>query len=138
MPVFFYIDPDVVEDFNMRNVKTVTLNYTFFSKLWVPGVSWCECGAPRWLTVRRGEIRRQRKVQGPRVGARAGAYPCVCGCAGAGICVCVVVGGWPGWAACIDEIVLLGHQITPLSSTHKRGDYVECNDTIRTTHLCIS
>ena len=32
MPVFFYIDPDVLEDFNMRNVKTVTLNYTFFSK----------------------------------------------------------------------------------------------------------
>lgn len=38
MPVFFYIDPDVLEDFNMRNVKTVTLNYTFFSKFWAPGV----------------------------------------------------------------------------------------------------
>lgn len=41
MPVFFYIDPDVLEDFNMRNVKTVTLNYTFFSKFGI----WCMCGA---------------------------------------------------------------------------------------------
>ncbi|KAL2113056.1 hypothetical protein VUR80DRAFT_5479 [Thermomyces stellatus] len=30
MPVFFYLDPDMLKDFNMRNVKTVTLNYTFF------------------------------------------------------------------------------------------------------------
>ncbi|PKS12230.1 hypothetical protein jhhlp_001529 [Lomentospora prolificans] len=30
MPVFFYLDPDLLNDFNMRNVKTVTLNYTFF------------------------------------------------------------------------------------------------------------
>ncbi|SPO05662.1 related to cytochrome-c oxidase assembly protein (COX11) [Cephalotrichum gorgonifer] len=30
MPVFFYLDPDLLDDFNMRNVKTVTLNYTFF------------------------------------------------------------------------------------------------------------
>lgn len=33
MPVFFYLDPDLLNDFNMRNVKTVTLNYTFFSKI---------------------------------------------------------------------------------------------------------
>lgn len=32
MPVFFYLDPDMLKDFNMRNVKTVTLNYTFFSE----------------------------------------------------------------------------------------------------------
>lgn len=32
MPVFFYLDPDLLKDVNMRNVHTVTLNYTFFSK----------------------------------------------------------------------------------------------------------
>jgi cytochrome c oxidase assembly protein subunit 11 len=31
MPVFFYLDPDLLTDMNMRNVETVTLNYTFFS-----------------------------------------------------------------------------------------------------------
>lgn len=30
MPVFFYLDPDLLNDMNMRNVETVTLNYTFF------------------------------------------------------------------------------------------------------------
>ncbi|KAH6622883.1 cytochrome c oxidase-like protein [Chaetomium tenue] len=30
MPVFFYLDPDLLRDLNMRNVHTVTLNYTFF------------------------------------------------------------------------------------------------------------
>jgi cytochrome c oxidase assembly protein subunit 11 len=33
MPVFFYLDPDLLKDVNMRGVETVTLNYTFFSKL---------------------------------------------------------------------------------------------------------
>lgn len=33
MPVFFYLDPDLLNDFNMKGVETVTLNYTFFSKL---------------------------------------------------------------------------------------------------------
>ena len=32
MPVFFYIDPDVVNDLNARGIETVTLSYTFFSK----------------------------------------------------------------------------------------------------------
>lgn len=32
MPVFFYLDPDLLTDLNMRGVETVTLNYTFFSK----------------------------------------------------------------------------------------------------------
>lgn len=31
MPVFFYIDPDFLKDPNMRNIETITLNYTFFS-----------------------------------------------------------------------------------------------------------
>lgn len=31
MPVFFYIDPEFVNDPNMRGIETVTLNYTFFS-----------------------------------------------------------------------------------------------------------
>lgn len=30
MPVFFYIDPDFVDDPNMRGIETITLNYTFF------------------------------------------------------------------------------------------------------------
>ncbi|KAG7294273.1 hypothetical protein NEMBOFW57_004344 [Staphylotrichum longicolle] len=30
MPVFFYLDPDLLKDLNMRGVETVTLNYTFF------------------------------------------------------------------------------------------------------------
>lgn len=49
MPVFFYLDPDMLEDFNMRKVKTVTLNYTFFSEFLD---TWCSqlgrvanCGA---------------------------------------------------------------------------------------------
>ncbi|KAI1438648.1 amine oxidase [Xylaria sp. CBS 124048] len=30
MPVFFYLDPDLLHDLNMRGVNEVTLNYTFF------------------------------------------------------------------------------------------------------------
>ncbi|PFH57532.1 hypothetical protein XA68_14900 [Ophiocordyceps unilateralis] len=30
MPVFFYLDPDLLTDLNMRRVESVTLNYTFF------------------------------------------------------------------------------------------------------------
>lgn len=33
MPVFFYIDPDFVNDPNMRGIEQVTLSYTFFSRL---------------------------------------------------------------------------------------------------------
>ncbi|TLS24499.1 hypothetical protein PpBr36_08014 [Pyricularia pennisetigena] len=32
MPVFFYLDPDLLHDLNMRGIETVTLNYTFFSE----------------------------------------------------------------------------------------------------------
>lgn len=32
MPVFFYLDPDLLNDLNMKGVETVTLSYTFFSK----------------------------------------------------------------------------------------------------------
>lgn len=32
MPVFFYLDPDLLNDLNMKGIETVTLNYTFFSK----------------------------------------------------------------------------------------------------------
>lgn len=32
MPVFFYLDPDLLNDMNMRGINEVTLNYTFFSK----------------------------------------------------------------------------------------------------------
>jgi len=30
MPVFFYIDPDIVNDLSMQNVTNITLSYTFF------------------------------------------------------------------------------------------------------------
>lgn len=32
MPVFFYIDPDFVNDPNMKGIEQVTLSYTFFSE----------------------------------------------------------------------------------------------------------
>ena len=32
MPVFFYLDPDMLNDLNMRNINEVTLSYTFFSE----------------------------------------------------------------------------------------------------------
>lgn len=31
MPVFFYLDPDMLNDLNMKGIETVTLSYTFFS-----------------------------------------------------------------------------------------------------------
>lgn len=33
MPVFFYLDPDMLTDLNMKGIETVTLSYTFFSEL---------------------------------------------------------------------------------------------------------
>lgn len=48
MPVFFYLDPDLLTDLNMKGVETVTLNYTFFSKLLEN--FWCKCRRRRWLT----------------------------------------------------------------------------------------
>ncbi|KKY32141.1 putative cytochrome c oxidase assembly protein cox11 [Diaporthe ampelina] len=30
MPVFFYLDPDMLTDLNMKGIETVTLSYTFF------------------------------------------------------------------------------------------------------------
>ncbi|KAK1754316.1 cytochrome c oxidase assembly protein COX11, mitochondrial [Echria macrotheca] len=47
MPVFFYLDPDLLNDLNMKGVETVTLNYTFFKAKYddngklkgIPGVS---------------------------------------------------------------------------------------------------
>lgn len=32
MPVFFYLDPDLLNDVNLKNVESVTLSYCFFSK----------------------------------------------------------------------------------------------------------
>jgi cytochrome c oxidase assembly protein subunit 11 len=30
MPVFFYIDPEILDDWQMKNVTNITLSYTFF------------------------------------------------------------------------------------------------------------
>lgn len=43
MPVFFYLDPDLLNDFNMKGVETVTLNYTFFSKFFGPSSLLFDC-----------------------------------------------------------------------------------------------
>lgn len=43
MPVFFYLDPDYLNDLNMKGIETVTLSYTFFSKFITPvrrGFGW--------------------------------------------------------------------------------------------------
>ena len=53
MPVFFYIDPDFVNDPNMRGIEQVTLSYTFFSTL-----SWVVAEA-LMLTVSRGAVRQK-------------------------------------------------------------------------------
>lgn len=42
MPVFFYLDPDLLNDLNMIGIETVTLSYTFFSKFLTQ---------PRWREV---------------------------------------------------------------------------------------
>jgi cytochrome c oxidase assembly protein subunit 11 len=39
MPVFFYIDPDITKDPNIRKIETVTLHYTFFSKFFAHSFS---------------------------------------------------------------------------------------------------
>jgi cytochrome c oxidase assembly protein subunit 11 len=38
MPVFFYLDPDLLNDLNMRGVDHVTLSYTFFSRFSPPTI----------------------------------------------------------------------------------------------------
>lgn len=32
MPVFFYLDPELLNDLNVKGIETVTLSYTFFSE----------------------------------------------------------------------------------------------------------
>jgi cytochrome c oxidase assembly protein subunit 11 len=52
MPVFFYLDPDLLNDLNMKGVETVTLSYTFFSALPLlfPLVPPCIYAERRWAT----------------------------------------------------------------------------------------
>lgn len=40
MPVFFFIDSDFAADTAMRDIDTITLSYTFFSKISSLGCSW--------------------------------------------------------------------------------------------------
>ncbi|KAI9482852.1 MAG: cytochrome c oxidase assembly protein CtaG/Cox11-domain-containing protein [Benjaminiella poitrasii] len=39
MPVFFFIDPDFLEDPLMKDVNTITLSYTFFNSKYAKGLS---------------------------------------------------------------------------------------------------
>ncbi|KAK0740591.1 cytochrome c oxidase assembly protein CtaG/Cox11-domain-containing protein, partial [Schizothecium vesticola] len=50
MPVFFYLDPDLLNDLNMKGIETVTLNYTFFSKFPFPDGRWG--GADGWAEAK--------------------------------------------------------------------------------------
>jgi cytochrome c oxidase assembly protein subunit 11 len=43
MPVFFYLDPDMLNDLNMKGIETVTLSYTFFSAFPL----FCHCSSMR-------------------------------------------------------------------------------------------
>lgn len=61
MPVFFYLDPDLLNDLNMKGIETVTLNYTFFSKLSFPvGDGTVLTGGQRPSTIRMGSSRAFR------------------------------------------------------------------------------
>jgi len=42
LPVFFYIDPEFLEDPKMESIDTITLSYTFFSSKEMPNldVNW--------------------------------------------------------------------------------------------------
>lgn len=47
MPVFFYLDPDMLNDLNMKGVETVTLSYTFFSEFTLCLLPCCRAAADR-------------------------------------------------------------------------------------------
>jgi hypothetical protein len=57
MPVFFYIDPEFLMDPNMKGIDTITLNYTFFSKLIRSDDAFEEM--QRLLTRSRSKIRQE-------------------------------------------------------------------------------
>ena len=59
MPVFFYIDPDFLSDPNMRNIETITLNYTFFSEYRSPDIV-SDVRALMLMFFRRSEVRQER------------------------------------------------------------------------------
>lgn len=67
MPVFFYLDPDLLMDVNMKGIETVTLSYTFFSKCLLSLVTvtrgWIATDNPaqrRGMTIR-GKSRTSRQ-----------------------------------------------------------------------------
>lgn len=56
MPVFFYLDPDLLNDLNMKGINEVTLSYTFFSKFTsIPRYSMPSCYCPTLREI----LRRQ-------------------------------------------------------------------------------
>lgn len=74
MPVFFYLDPDMVNDLNAKGIETVTLSYTFFSEFLLSVLSSFPCEYPqretdfvqKQSTTTMGCTRRRRLSQGSR------------------------------------------------------------------------
>ena len=62
MPVFFYLDPDLLDDLNTKGIETVTLSYTFFRKPPQPQQRSRDYGEQQQLTPHRCQIRRERTL----------------------------------------------------------------------------
>jgi cytochrome c oxidase assembly protein Cox11 len=69
MPVFFYLDPDMLNDLNMKGIETVTLSYTFFSKHPHRDICWTAltCSLQRLSMTTTGTSSPYLRPQGTKV-----------------------------------------------------------------------